>query len=506
MRSRRRTTQWNLFFHYAAIALATVSGVVLVPLYLKYIPLNLYGAWLATGNVLAWITAVDPGLSTVLQQRVGAAFGRNDTREIQVLLSNGLVLAVLIALVVLLAGLAATNQVGNWVNLEAPADQAAIQKAFWLAVLGTIAMIFSYPVTAINQGLQGSLGIGLVYVTVTAGSIALTILLLFAGHGVLAIPAGVLVRGMGLAAGNLGYLVWRMHRSRLRLSASLRELPGLLGLLSFTSLSSAATTVASNAEAFVVARLLGPESTPPLVLARKAPEIAQWAVARPAIAFMPAIAHVVGAGELDKARDALLRLLRITAWLLGIMFGGFLTFNQDFIRLWVGAGLYPGDPVNLAICLAFPVTVASYVLRNLCVALGNIRGTSIASAIESLLRVLLMMWGARSLGLFGVAAAPLLAVLAVSTWYLPSSFSTLLKLSPQDRWEAVREAAYALAAAVPPMLAFSLVDATNWIEFGSYVAGFAGCYTATLLLLSRPCRWETRLVLRRIQTVVAGRI
>jgi len=122
VRTPRRTTKWNLFFHYVSIALALVSGVVLVPLYLRFIPLYLYGAWLATGNILAWLTVIDPGLSTVLQQRAGMAYGRRDVAELGSLLTGGVLLSGAIALLVLIAGLASSGFLIGWLNLTTSLD------------------------------------------------------------------------------------------------------------------------------------------------------------------------------------------------------------------------------------------------------------------------------------------------------------------------------------------------------------------------------------------------
>ena len=54
----------------------------MVPLYLKYIPVELYGAWLATGNIVNWLLVVDPGISTVVMQRVGKSYGADDRSEV----------------------------------------------------------------------------------------------------------------------------------------------------------------------------------------------------------------------------------------------------------------------------------------------------------------------------------------------------------------------------------------------------------------------------------------
>lgn len=44
-------------------------GIILVPIYLVYIPKDLYGYWLATGNILTIISLLDPGIGGVVTQK-----------------------------------------------------------------------------------------------------------------------------------------------------------------------------------------------------------------------------------------------------------------------------------------------------------------------------------------------------------------------------------------------------------------------------------------------------
>jgi len=52
-----------------------VKGVVLVPLYLHKFGVDVYGAFLASANVIGLIGVVDFGISAVLYQRLAAAWG-----------------------------------------------------------------------------------------------------------------------------------------------------------------------------------------------------------------------------------------------------------------------------------------------------------------------------------------------------------------------------------------------------------------------------------------------
>lgn len=503
-RSRSRTTKWNLFFHYASIGLVLISGILLVPLYLHYIPLDLYGAWLATGNILAWLTVVDPGLSTVIQQRTGVAYGKGDTTQLSDLLTSGLLLSGLVALLVLIVGLVSSRFLAEWLNLGATIDVHLVEQAFVLAAVGSALMIFSYGLTAFNQGLQSSLGIGLVFVVVMVISLALTVVLLYQGVGLLALPIGLIVRGIGLSVGNAGYLFWRSWSEKLTYRFSATGIRTLTRLSSYTFLSRVSGAVAGNMDAFVLTRYLGPEVAPVFVLTRKAPDMSRMFLERPAVAFMPAVSSLVGTGEMERAKVVLLRLLRLSLWLLGLIAAGFIVFNRDFVSLWVGADLFAGSAVNVILVLALVVTVLVNGLSNLCFSLVNIKGNSLASIAQGLLSVPLIIIGAKYWGMIGVALAPLVAMLATTAWYYPKAFSRLLSLERSDINAIAREAVKVLASAIIVVAAFIWATLTTWIAFLLTVAVFAILYALILGALSQPFRAEMFGFLKQARRVGHG--
>lgn len=500
-KSRTRTVKWNLFFHYVSIGLALVSGIVLVPLYLRYIPLDIYGAWLATGNILAWLTVIDPGLSTILQQRASAAYGKGDIAELSALLTGGVLLSGVVALLVLAIGLISAPFLSGWLNLSTTLDLGLVRQSYILAAVGSALIIFSYGLTAFNQGLQSSLGIGLVFVITMVGSLALTVVLFYQGVGLLALPIGMIVRGIGLAVGNAAYLLWRSWGEKLRYRFSIHGVRTLAVLSSYTFLGRGASVFAANMDAFVVTRYLGPEVVPMFMLTRKAPDMSRMFVERPAMAFMPTVSHLVGTGEIERARVVLLRLLRLTLWLLGLIAAGFMVFNRDFITLWVGASLFAGPGVNVIIVLSLIIYVLVNGLSNLCFSLGNIKGNSLASAAQGLLSVPLIIVGAKYWGMLGVALGPLVAMLATTAWYFPKAFSRLLSLERSDINAFASEVAKVLLATTIVIVAFVWLTLTTWAAFMLTVVVFTVVYTMILGTLSQPFRAEIFGILNKVRKI-----
>lgn len=490
VRSRSRTTKWNLCFQYVSIAFPLISGIVLVPMYLTFIPIRVYGAWLATGNVIAWLAIVDPGLSTVLVQNVSAAYAQGRRDDLSGLLSNGIILSGCFAGLALAAGFIGLFASRSLLHPLQASEQSAVAGAFAVAVVGTALMIFSYSITAINLGLQSSLAVGLMSSVVTLASYGVTIGLLYAGFGVASIPAGLVVRGSGLIVGNVIYLWWRAKEEGLEVRWSITGFKKLSSLMSYVFFGRTAEIVAGNLDGLIVMRFLGPEVVPVLTLTRKAPELSRTVLERPAYAFMPAVAGLFTTGNRERTAEVLSRLLRFTIWALGLTCAGFVLLNGSFVRLWVGSKFYAGDTVSVLIVVGFALQIGVGVIASAAFALGNIKGNSVARCAQGVLTIPLLIVGARYFGLVGVAAVPILTTLAVAAPYYPRVFGKLLKLRWWEVSGLIREVGSAGVATVLVLIVMRSVPVTGWVRFSEILALVSLLYVLSLGLASHPFRLE----------------
>lgn len=52
MPSRKKAAVWHLVFSYLTVAYGIASGLMLIPIYLRFLAFELYGALLTAGNIL----------------------------------------------------------------------------------------------------------------------------------------------------------------------------------------------------------------------------------------------------------------------------------------------------------------------------------------------------------------------------------------------------------------------------------------------------------------------
>jgi len=490
--SRKKTTWWGLFFQYASIAVSLLSGFIVLPVSLRFIPLDLYGAWLASGNILVWLTIVDPGLGAIVQQRVGEAYGGKNFERLTSLAWSGIAINGILVLVIVSAGLVLANYVPGLLNLSPDLDASLVKTAFVWAVVGTGLSFLAFSVANVNIGLQATVGIGFPPLVIFMASIALTIIFLYMGFGLLAAPVANVFRGGGLLVWNLGYFVWRFRKEGLSLKPSLQEVPGLIKLSLYTFVSSGVGTLSNNMDSFLVSRVLGPMQVPVLRATRTTIDSFRPLVERPFVALMPALSHVSGSGEFEKARTILLRLTVLSIWAVVMIGGGFLMLNDRLVHLWVGSNLFAGQPVNAVLCLGLAGGAVTSGLLNVCFSMGAIERVSRIKTAQGIFQIALMGLLGWRFGMIGIVAAPLIATACIGGWMIPRLFGKLMNFGRAEYIGLFRESFYAIAAAGVASFSVAILSPANWLNLALCAILFTSSFVLTLAVLSNGFRREIR--------------
>ena len=481
MRSATSVTRWNIVFNYISIILAVVNGLVIVPFYLKFIDHALFGAWLASGNILVWLTIIEPGVGEVLQQKVGSAYGAKDHTKVGLYIGSGIAISTAIAIVVAIACFLFQYLIAGILNLPSSIDIPQLLHAFTIAAMGTSLILLSYAFVGSNQGLQSSLGIGTILVVAQVISLVVNLVLLFKGYGLLSIAYSTLVRGIGVTAGNIIYLLIRLKKERIPLLFEKKFFISFSKLFSYTFFSKISNTVVSNIDLILVARFVNPETVTMLELTRRPITIIQSFSNRISVAFMPAMAHLHGEGNIPRVRELFLNFAFIFSWASMFIIFGFVAFNKDLLNVWAGHSVYIGNPINILLCISLLFTSYTYNISNFTFALGNIKGNSFITIVKSISYVVLMIVLGYFFGIYGFLAASILSVLVSEAWYYPRTIASLLTLNKEGMWETGKENIKLLVIGIALCVTwyFLRITVSNW--FGLMVVGVS--FTAAFFLL-----------------------
>jgi O-antigen/teichoic acid export membrane protein len=415
--SRRRGVMVMLVGGYLTLGLTVVQGLLLVPLYLRYLGPGTYGAWLASGDLLGWLSLLHMGITGVVTQRMAAAHGRGERVALGEYYATGVAVQTALMAVLVALGIAAAPFIPGWLGIYG--EQARVLSRCFAAA--GVATGLGY-----MAAVAGSLPLAVQRMTFNAAAtlacavvgLVTTLWLLLAGAGLWALVWGMLARnGLLLAAlGVHAAVVLRREGTRLRVRGPvLRELGALGGP---TLLSMLGSTAVGRCDSLLVAVVFRPEAATAYVLTRRAAEIISMFLARVGGAVYPGFAHLVGSGRLPRAREVLAQVDRGYLALGTLALALYMALNRTFMELWVGPAQFAGHLVTvlvgLNVLLVGRASLATYLLGSV----GSFRRGAYLIFAEAVVRVaatlaLLLAFGVPGVPVAGIATTAVSAHLAL---------------------------------------------------------------------------------------------
>jgi len=418
--NRKKNAVLNLFTRYLSLILSMGMSVFMVPLYLKNIPIIDYSAWLVTGNILAWLSAVDPGLTIVLQQRIAYSLGQKDYKSIGNLIFSGLLISTVIFFLIIIIGLSITYLLPIILSEE---RSVILKVPFIIAVFGTSLMLISFVLFSMNQGLQSSFGIGMVGIFSSLVTLLLTIILILKGYKLYSISIGLLFGGLINISGQFYYLRTRLSQFDITISYNLKEVINVFRSLRQTFLGRASGILVNNFDLIIISKFVNPAILVYYTMSKKAIDISRGFIEQPILSILPGISHLVGTNEVHKIQDLLQKLFYFMVWILTYVFLGFVLFNRSFITLWLGPKYFIGDQINLYICIALFLSTISSIFQNFSYSFGNIKSTSIVTIVHSFIYVSLLYILTFKYNIIGAPVAIILSLCILPIWYYPYSLN-----------------------------------------------------------------------------------
>jgi O-antigen/teichoic acid export membrane protein len=432
--SRRRSTLLLLLFNYGTLALVFVQGVILVPLYLRLIPREEYGAWLATGSLVSYLGLLDFGCATVLMQRVSSLHGSGDREKLGATIGSGLAAIAGLALGALAVGWTLSCLLSNILPLS-PEYAPRITAAFRLATFGTAAMIVLYGFSSVSLGFQRQVYTGTVSLMGMLLSLGTSLFLLSRGMGSVALAAGPACRAAFslLAVVPFVFCVVRRRLPGVSLRPRGTEYREVLGRSMWTSLTGLAGVVGGQSDALITARVLSTREVADFNLTKKAVDIVSMMCARIPASFIPALAHLIGENDTQRTLRVCTRVLKLNIVIAAVATGGALVLNDLFMGAWVGGLFFAGWTVSVVLAVAGFFALVEGTMAALLTAHGEMRTLGIAAIAEMIVRLgFSIILGMTRLGLAGIAFGAVLASILVGVPLRAFRLSKLLGYRAQQ--------------------------------------------------------------------------
>lgn len=408
------------------MALSLVQGVMLVPLFLRAIGGELYGAWLATAGALTMVGALDLGFSKFVSHRVAVVCGGSNDEALGKFLCVTFLYSAGIVSGILLFGALLAPWLPGWVGLTGVSAEA-LRRALALMPIVVALLYVANVAGCVLFGLQrpgASMG-GMILGT--ALSLVVIWVSLAHGGGVWSLALGALVQGavaVGIDILALAVIL-RKRLSRRMLVFDRHLLVQVFRSMGWMVLAEAVVAITPQVDNIVVAKVLRPSDVTVLSLTRRVSEFVVQLAGRLPASFLSGLSHLYGAREEEKYVHVVALLFRLTIYLAGFGLGAVLLMNESFVRVWVGPTFFGGHGLNGLICLYGILKTLRVVEHNVLFSRGLISITAPAAIAESLLQIGLGIVFCRIGGMPGLLLAGVVAVIAsnlIQAWGLRSFF------------------------------------------------------------------------------------
>lgn len=486
--SRRRAAKINLILGYGRYTVFIFNQLILVPLYLRFIGIETYGSWLASGNVITLLNILDMGFTLVVTQRLATAFGEGDDDRFvrEVGHSLGIVLAAFLFLS------AITFVLSPWIPgwIKAPATQhAALRWAIVLAGIGAAAQVIALNPWSVLQAWQLAFLCEFSLLLSAVLGLTATVVSLFHGMGVIAFGVGGLVTGISAVGFLLSAVALQWWRRRLPLPRL--EFRGSAELFKYSSpviVSRMALSFVNDGQPVIVSACIGPTAAAILSLTGRIFNGCRTLLEPIIGCSFAGIAHLTGKSDLqsERVRFVLQELFTIVGISAAVMFGLAAALNVSFGRLWVGPERFGGMALTIVICLATIGISTNNILGMVVTALGDVRGPAWISFAVLVIRIPLMIGLLLSIGIIGAPLAAVGSSFAIGSWYLFRLLRRNLSLRTVQALHIVGGGLPALAACLSVAVAAALLfsPAPNWFSLMGRGAMMAFVLVTLIVLLT----------------------
>jgi len=356
-RYRRILLSTGTSFAGRGISLAT--GLISVPLTLRYLGIERYGIWMTITSLFAVLSFTDFGIGQGLVNAVAWASGRNDLSEIKKSVSNAFSLLLCIgSTCALLAWLAyAFLPVHKLFNVF---SGDAIRETNQTALVVANLFAFGLPLSVVQRFHEGMQEGYVNQISQMAGSLLGLVLVLSSIYLQWGLPWLVLAfQGSNTLAivANFVYQFWQ-RASWARPSVGLFNRASSARLLKvgliffFLTLLS---LLGFQTDALVIAHVLGPQAVAPYAVVQKLSQVAflYWAFTG---ALWPAYSEAIARNDIAWVRRAFVRSLKLSL-ICGTAIGaGLLVFGQGLIHWWVKG--------SVLISMALLASFGAFILLN----------------------------------------------------------------------------------------------------------------------------------------------
>lgn len=483
-RNKRQTIKWNFIFYIFEFMYLIATGFLLIPLYLKYISKDMYGYWLASGNVLQLVTIINPGFSDVIQQRISFNYGIKNKEKIGGYSCVGILLTFIFSLIIAIVGYIV------YLNLHVIFDTipdvyiSDLRFAFLLMLIGSILLINYYSIGAIDYAMMSSKSIGCINLTSNLIALLTTVLMLTKGYGIISLGGAALARGLCFILGSSLYTYYRFKTDNIHLRLDYSLLKEVFSLIGFNFLGKISSSLTTQLNSILSTKLVSPLASANLKFTQTVPDFGRIVVMRILNSVNPILPNLYAEKGVEGIKEYINYLIIIMIWGIGLLSVGFTLLNKYFMHLWIGTSNYSGDLINLLIVCSISISLLSWFFSQMLFAFGDIKNNNIVLFVQSVIYLILSIILTLKFAIVGLLFASIFCQLMGFILYFLRRFLYLLRYNRQEKKALINRILYTLLVSLISyyVSGLLLLKSSTWLNFLMNVLICTAVYIIVLMI------------------------
>lgn len=482
--STYKASVYNYLFNSINAIIVIINGIVMVPIYFHYMSVSTYGAWLATGNMVAMLGLLESGFSSVITQKMASAIGANKKDQYARLAGANILTAVFLALAITLIGLCISPFITNWINVEETVV-AEIRTAYIIALIASSIAICVSLFGAFPQVWQDTKYVGIINTCTGLFAIATLITFLIMGLGIVSIALSYLVRAIANLLCQGVWIIRKWKRDRIPTPIySISESKSLAKDCVYPFLSKLASVLMGNSQSFIIAHFMNPVLAAVYDLSSKVCYVACGFVSQTNGSFFALFSLTLSSGDKQKINSVFRTTTQFFAMTLAIVGLYSICFTEPIINYWVGLDKYGGTRLLIVIVLAKILFQFRSYCNNILYTGGLINKSAKLDIICAIVYVGILLAIIKPTQVYAIPLATLIVSILFISWYL----KLMHKCLTLDVKTLVVEFVKSMIVILPFIVVHYILnlDYHNLVIYGVYFVLFTALFISVLYIANKP--------------------
>lgn len=418
MMSTYKASIYNYVFNSINAIIVIINGIIMVPIYFHYMSVSTYGAWLATGNMVAMLGLLESGFSSVITQKMAAAIGSNDNERYGILAGANIITAILLAGLIALLGLCLAPFITDWINVEdtvVPDIRLSYIIALFASSLAICVSLFG----AFPQVWQDTKSVGVINTCTGLMAIASLVCFLLLGCGVVSIALSYFVRATVNLICQGGWIIRKWKRENIQKPIySLSESKALAKDCVYPFFSKLSGVLMGNSQSFIIAHFMNPALAAVYDLTSKVCYVACGFVSQTNGSFFALFSLTLSSGDKERINGVFRNTTQFFAITLALVGLYSICFTEPVINYWVGLDKYGGTWLLITIVLAKILFQFRAYCNNILYTGGMINKSAKLDILCAVVYIIILLAIIKPTQIFAVPIATLVVSVLFIAWYL----------------------------------------------------------------------------------------